>query len=249
MSQLDHSQPPQNVFNFIIECINLYKTSLSAMTAPSSNNNPGEDACILAAMALVHLSRLEKHPGYYKSSSPYLLQAAALLEFLMSHSEHNYQALLILVRIYGIIGGGSLAFRTYCRLSIKHIQLDTISHNLLTRISTLHPWLAANMTGRPLVKGNQDPSLELQRALTVYKKSEDQISRMVKLAVEQGSYNHVPGFLALGEKIDKSYCKFMYNVESQRTIRLISKKCSMPATLDIHAYGKNHRPSIFNTRS
>ncbi|KAI9789744.1 MAG: hypothetical protein M1816_005783 [Peltula sp. TS41687] len=231
ISQLKRSHP--DTVNFITDCVNLYKVSLSAVTPSSSSNNPGEDACILAAMVLVHLSQHEKPAETWQSSSPCLLQAAALLEFLLSHSAHNYQALLILVRIYGILGCHPLAFKTYSRLSIKNIQLDTIAHNLLTRISTLHPWPVADRSSK---KGNQDPSLELQRALTVHKKSEDQISKMIKLAVEQGSYNQIPGFLALGEQLDKSICKCMYQIESRRIMRFIHKKGSVAAAPDVHAY-------------
>lgn len=213
------------------------------MSEGSSSSNQGEDACILAAMALVHLSRLEQQAGHWRTSS-WLLQAGALIEFLVSHSEHNYQALLILVRIYGILGCGSLALKTYSRLSIKNIQLDTIAHNMFTRISTLHPSPAANTTDHPLGKGDQDPSIGLHRALTVYQKSEDQIYRMAKLAIEQGSYNNVLGFLALGEKLDKSICKIMYDTESRRITRAVSKKGWVPAVPDIHAHGRN--PSSSN---
>ena len=189
----------------------------------------------MAVMALVHLSRSEDGVERHRTSIKRLLQAATLLEILNAHSENNYQARLILVRVYTLLGCGSLAFKTYQGLNIKQVQNDTLSHNIFTRISTIHPWSFTNLVNGPAGKAGQEPMLGLQHAMKTYKRSEDQVPLMAKLAVEQGSYDQVAGFLDLGQRLSSSVCKYMWGIESRRVARLLGGKA--PAIRDSDAYG------------
>ena len=98
---------------------------------PVSERQPGDDAAILAAMGCVHLFDNGDERG--------LVRAAAILEMLLSNSAHNYDAQLIIIRVYIYLGLGAQAMSHYARLDIKHLQYLTNSWIMLTRISTIHP--------------------------------------------------------------------------------------------------------------
>ena len=118
--------------SFATSCLDLYRLSLGLeQDLPTTERRCGDDAAILAAMTFVHLAHLQNSPG--------LLQSAVILERLLVQSPHNYDALLLLIRIYINMGAVSRAFDTYEKLDIKNIQGFTVSWLLLTRISTLHP--------------------------------------------------------------------------------------------------------------
>ncbi|KAI9821584.1 MAG: hypothetical protein M1832_003258 [Thelocarpon impressellum] len=177
---------------FIGSAIEMYKSTLSlgADLVPT-DNQPGDDACILAVMGLVHLARMDSREAA-KGSSIHLLQAAALLEHLLSRSKHNYQALLMLVRIYILLGAGSVASEVYPRLAIKQIQNDTLSYNILSRISTLHPHTVVTSI-KPVDTADLEP--ELGKAL------------------EEGSYDQIEGFSDFGRRVKRSICKAMWHLE------------------------------------
>ena len=98
-----------------------------------SDRRPGDDAALLAVMGLIRLFKTGRRHA--------LLQSVAVLEHTLLHSKYNYDALLILVRIYMFLGAGSLAVDRYNRLSIKNIQHATISWALFTRLSTIYPYV------------------------------------------------------------------------------------------------------------
>ncbi|KAL8857000.1 MAG: hypothetical protein Q9178_006405 [Gyalolechia marmorata] len=122
---------------FIVECIKHYDIGLqnSGKNAEKpkefADRFPGDDAGLLAAAALL------KSP--HESQNKTMLQAMVLLDELSTRSPANYEALGTLILLYVRIGAGSLAARTYHQLSIKNIQLPTLSWLLWTRLSTVHP--------------------------------------------------------------------------------------------------------------
>ncbi|MCJ1287188.1 hypothetical protein MMC26_006536 [Xylographa opegraphella] len=118
--------------SFVAVCLHLYKISLPLSgDLPVSERQPGDDAAILAAMGCIHLFNNGDERG--------LIRAAAILELLLSYSAHNYDAQLIIIRVYIYLGLGAQAMSHYARLDIKHLQYLTNSWILFTRISTIHP--------------------------------------------------------------------------------------------------------------
>ena len=136
-SRNDNSQVNDFLPAFICSCLRLYKVSVQFdFKLPPSDRLPGDDAAILAAMALIRMHRLrEQKPAWSYS----IYRCIALLEFALNKSKHNYDILLILVRVYASLGAGSLAMARYSQLSIKNLQHLTISWMLFTRLSTIHP--------------------------------------------------------------------------------------------------------------
>ncbi|KAL8674694.1 MAG: hypothetical protein Q9168_000926 [Polycauliona sp. 1 TL-2023] len=126
-----------DIENFIIECIQCYdfglKNSGNNVEKPraSAERFPGDDAGLLAAAAIVKFSR--------GSQDNKMLQAMMLLDELSTRSPAMYEVFGTLILLYVRIGAGSLAARTYHGLSIKNIQLPTLSWLLWTRLSTIHP--------------------------------------------------------------------------------------------------------------
>lgn len=203
----------------ISDSVELFKSSLSLKVGDAADYRPGDDACILAAMALVHLSHLERSNGNEVTADCHLLQATALLTFLNRRAAPNYQASLILVRLHILLGNAFMAIETYNHLAIKHIQVDALSHNLFTRISSINPCLHKK-TSQPLIEQDDlTPRSGLERCLKLYERSKGQIPRMTKLAVEQGSYGQVPSFVELAAKLDNSISKFMWTIELLRVLR------------------------------
>ena len=117
---------------FVCNCLRLYKLSLSlGSDLPVSERRPGDDAGILAAMALFRM--------FLTGSKEALLRCAIVLEFVVDQSKHNYDALLLLIRIHVELGAASLAYNSYTRLKIKNMQFVSLPWIFYSRISTFQP--------------------------------------------------------------------------------------------------------------
>ncbi|KAI9765827.1 MAG: hypothetical protein M1840_007109 [Geoglossum simile] len=222
--------------DFVVSCISIYRSSLPlSLPLEPTDTQYGDDSGILAAMGLIRLANFPSEGKCCSHPGGYLLQAAALLEFLLSRSRHNFQAILLLVRLYGVLGACSLAMETYPRLSIKQIQNDTLAHNIFSRISTLHPHQVVGLDH--VEKGDRDPSLGLLKALMVYGKSATQIPDLAKMALEKGSVDQVEGFLEFADRLRDSICRVMWTVERRRISRLTRTKFSSPEGPDFDHIG------------
>jgi len=142
---------------FVSNCLRLFKLSLPlGASLPASERRPGDDAAILAAMGCVHL--------YNMGEMRALLRAAVILEALLSNSSHNYDALLLIIRICFCLGAVSEGIAHYLKLDIKHIQYLTNSWVLFTRISTIHPHPV--QSANPRSDRSLNPAALLKNALT-----------------------------------------------------------------------------------
>ena len=188
---------------FISTTLRVYASALSlGSSLLVTDNQYGDDAALLSVMGLVRLYTLTP------SDQAPLYQAIHILESLLQQSKHNYQALLLLVRIYILIGAIGLALDVYPRLSIKQIQNDTLSHFVLTRISTLLPSDARAGTF-------------LRDAGGIYESSRTQTPGLLQLAFERGGYSQMMGFLEFSERVAGSVCRSVYEVELRRLARML----------------------------
>lgn len=191
---------------FVRNCIRLYKVSLLIdITLPVSERHPGDDAAILAVMGL---TRLHEYGEFHAQ-----LQCIAVLEFLILNSKHNYDALLILIRLYMRLGAGSLAIQLHSRLSIKNLQYATISWVLSTRISSIHPYapLRGNVTQTPI-----DSVKNLSAAIDWHKSAEILSGASVNRMLDNGQYSMLFETLEVDKSIKAGFAKFMFIVESHR---------------------------------
>ena len=113
---------------------------------PSTELQIADDLAILSGNVFVNLWKLT-------SDEQYLLKAVTLLEFALTRSKQSFQTRLILIRLYRLLGMGvyhsacfsingsppgapSLALEHYRAMNVKQVQLDTLSHFILSRAST-----------------------------------------------------------------------------------------------------------------
>ena len=199
---------------FISNCLRLYRISLTVGSSlPVSERHPGDDAAILAAIGCIHL--LDN--GYSEA----IFRCAAILELLLSHSKHNYTALLMAVRVYLYLGAGSKAAEHYAKLDIKHIQNQTISWIIFTRISTIHPQFSAGKA-----KSGQtawDPAVGLSAALKWIDKSQVQMKSGISKFLDNDSFINLLDHIPYMEKSEASLSKYSLICESLRISRFTDK--------------------------
>jgi N-terminal acetyltransferase B complex non-catalytic subunit len=192
----------KTITSFATSNLKHYVSSLSlGSSLLVTDNQYGDDAALLSVMGLVRLYTLTP-----TDQAP-LYQSIQVLETLLQRSKHNYQALLLLVRIYLLVGAVGSALDIYPRLNIKQIQNDTLSHFLLTRISTLLP------------NDARTPPF-LRDAGEIYESSRNQTPNMLQLAFERGGYAQMMGFIEFSERVAGSVCRTMWEVELRRLARL-----------------------------
>ena len=176
---------------------------------PQSDRGLADDAVILAAMTLLQIY----HIGHREA----LFQCVMVLEYLISHSKHNYDAILILIRLYMYLGIGSMAMDRYSHLSIKNIQHATISWVLVTRLSTIHPW-----PSRILSHGifDFDPLEELEQALDWHRGASTLTNKATNAMVSKKQWNMIIGLLETQSALQNGLGYASLKVECLRIRRL-----------------------------
>lgn len=169
-------------------------------------------------MSLVRFSNAWSS-GDQKQTVTTLIRAAGILEYLIVDSPHNYQALLLLVRIYLLLGAGSLALKTFSRLSVKQLQYETVAHNLFTRLATIHPHSAPPIEGAETK--DFDPQSAFTKALNFYRTADVSTLRNRSNGLEYGSYVNVIGCIDLQKKLNNSICRRMWALDIRRMQRLV----------------------------
>lgn len=215
----------KQVENFIFRCLRAYRNSNPPDPAPSQStieSQPCDDLCLLAAMSLIRLGEIGINGGVAASPNPALIKAAAVLEHLLVKSPHNYEALLLLVRVFLLLGAGSLAFRAFFKLSVKQMQYETVAHNLLTRLSTIHPHVASAVEG--LERKDSDPQSSFKNALNFYRNSETATKYSRATGLDHGSYSNVEGSIELQKDLKHSICRKMWVLETRRIQRLVGRE-------------------------
>ncbi|KAL4978030.1 N-acetyltransferase B complex non catalytic subunit-domain-containing protein [Aspergillus desertorum] len=213
--------PRERMEDFVSRCLKEYRGAErpDQGSAPSTiESQPSDDLCILAAMGLLRFS------GNWVSSKQgeipdiMLIRAAAILERLIVNSPHNYQALLLLVRLYLRLGTGSLALKTFSKLSVKQMQFETVAHNLFTRLATIHPHSAPPIDGAEYKDFN--PQSAFVQAMIFYLSADATSTRHRLNGLEYGSYVNVEGTIELQRRLKRSICRRMWALEVKRLQRL-----------------------------
>ncbi|PYH93734.1 putative cytoskeleton organization protein [Aspergillus ellipticus CBS 707.79] len=210
----ESNAPKETVEDFVSRCLQVYREAErpDKSSAPSTiESQPSDDLCVLAAMSLI---------GFSGENTPdtALVRAAAILERLLVDSPHNYQALLLLVRIYLRLGAGSLALKTFSKLSVKQIQFETVAHNLFTRLATIHPHSAPPIDGAEYKDFN--PQSAFVQALNFYKTADVTTGRNRSKGLDYGSYVNIQGTIDLQKRLRSSICRRMWALDVRRMQRL-----------------------------
>jgi len=156
------------------------------------------------------------------AKASYVLQATALLEYALTHSQPNFQMSLLLIRLYYYLGCGSMAMHAYQRLGLKQIQLDTLSYTLFDRISTFHPHPFSHFVSDS--SPYRTPIESLQKQQKMYRNSRDQISKNIWLSYKHGSYNSIFEIKEVLDTFSRTLSAAMSVVESRKISGLIPSK-------------------------
>lgn len=179
-------------------------------------SRPTDDFCIIAAMALLQPNTAGQ--ASEKVSNTALIRAAGILEHLLIDSPHNYEAILMLIRIYLLLGAGSIALRWFGKLSIKQMQYESVAHNLFTRFATIHPHPA------PLIEGGEYKDFDAQvafiTALDFYRHASFTIKNSLIKGLDDGTYVNLDDTIELQKRIRDSICRRMWALDLRRMQRI-----------------------------
>ncbi|KAI9757114.1 MAG: hypothetical protein M4579_003592 [Chaenotheca gracillima] len=233
-SRLNGLAAKEKLEQFVAACLRLYRDSLAAeSSAAATDSHPSDEIGILVVVALVQLAQIAATNNEVDStwSDRPIFRAAAVLERVTDHSPHNHQAVILLLRIYMMLGAGSLALEIHPRLAIKQIQNDTLGYNMYSRISTMHPHaLKEAGAASELTATEREPYLALSKMLKIYQKASYQIPDSAKVALEQGNYSQIATFFEFGKHLQISSSRYAYRLEMRRMSRLFPRKSSAQET-------------------
>ena len=205
---------------FIGECISIFERSIGKNNATNGGNFEtstdrllGDDAALLAAMGLIQLYNVGHHTNA-------LLRAIAILQFIVSVSPSNCDALVMLAILYTKFGAGWLAAQTYSRLSVKNIQHPTVSWILTTRLSTIHPFPPSLRYTKAEEKAESDPVYHLMQALRHQHRLEDTDQQELADFLDRQQYAQLLRGMQNSDSNSKGFTKYMLLVELARIERL-----------------------------
>ncbi|KAJ5032454.1 uncharacterized protein L3040_009058 [Drepanopeziza brunnea f. sp. 'multigermtubi'] len=194
----------------------------------STDRHPADDFAVLAATTLIRIALVSSDTGsepLKTTRSSYLLQATVLLEKAWTHSKSNFQISLVLVRLYIYLGCGSLAMRSFQRLALKQVQLDTLSYILFDRISSFHPHPFTHYPDG--MAKSITPIEQLRKHQKLYKSAQEHVVKNVSLSFKHNSYNSIFEIKEVEETLSKSLARVMSVIESRKVARLMEPKTSL----------------------
>lgn len=225
LSSDDSNVTSQRVEDFVSRCLQHYRETdrpqrkSEDSESTTIESQPSDDLCVLATTCLIRFNELWADGSRDSIRDITLIRAAGILEHLLHDSPHNYQARLLLVRVYLLLGAGSLALKTFSQLSVKQLQFETVAHNLFTRLATIHPHSAPPIEGAEYK--DFDPQSAFVQALNFYRNADITTSRHRSSGLEYGSYINVEGTIDLQKRLRYSICRKMWALEVRRMQRLV----------------------------
>ena len=144
-----------------------------------------------------------------------LLQAAFIGEMLLQNNQHIHEAKVILIHLYMRLDLATLALKHWDSLSVKEIQLDTIGHVLLTRLSITHPHKSTTSTAR-----NNDPLAITTQALSMYIRCEQRLAECEANVLNNGQTGMILDLHQLRENLRLSVTRRILSLEQRRYARL-----------------------------
>jgi N-terminal acetyltransferase B complex non-catalytic subunit len=208
---------------FISGCLSLYKT------ASKDSDDSGDDACILAVIALIKLDRSLEGTD---PSRPHLVQAACLLETLRDDSPNNYKANLFSLLISQLLGLVSMSLTAFQDLSLREIQYDTLSHLLYTRISILHPFGANLRALKSLDDRHKNPLDGIEFALKWKPKAVGTFMDFMSKDVDKVHFDKILEFSQFKERLEQSFTRAVLKVERRRIARLSNQTLALEESLE-----------------
>ncbi|KAL3810999.1 hypothetical protein ACHAXA_006551 [Cyclostephanos tholiformis] len=123
-----------SIFHMVME----WRTSLSYLPGMSLKDGgqkevlPGDEIILLASQYLLFEGASSHlHSTLDGPSTPFLFQAASLLEEAIDHSPYNPHLKIAAISVYSRLGAAERALTIYQDLDVKQIQLDSCSYIIL----------------------------------------------------------------------------------------------------------------------
>lgn len=188
-----------------------------------TDRHPADDLCVMAAMCLIKLS-MAKNQEVPEIS--YLMQAATMLDYGTAHSNSNFQIRLLLTRLLQYLGCGVMAMSEYVALSLKQIQLDTLSYILFDRISSFHPHPFT-----PLPDDDQEyksPHDTIKKQHKLYRTSRGHIGKNIWLSFKNGSYNSIFELKEVSNTLPRTIAAATSVVETRKIARFLEPNSKEP---------------------
>ena len=143
-----------------------------------------------------------------------LLQAAFVGEMLLQNNQQIHEAKVILIHLYMRLDLATLALKHWDSLSVNEIQLDTISHIFLTRLSITHPHKSTTSTAR-----NNDPLAITTQALGMYIRCEQKLAECEASVLNNGQTGMILDLHQLRENLRLSLTRRILSLEQRRYAR------------------------------
>lgn len=169
------------------EQFELYKQSTPSLkTKDFKDYHSGDDHLLIAVYAILENS----------SNVESLQKAAVILEYALLNDFHQFYVRLWLVRIYLLLGALKRAYSHYKVLRVQKVQVESISHFILTRAMTLYP------TEEPLI-----------HAFDTYQTFDDEINHGIFSLFENQTFNQVEGFYDLRNAVHNGITKKLLEIQ------------------------------------
>ncbi|KAJ9089978.1 mitochondrial distribution and morphology [Entomophthora muscae] len=146
------------------------------------------------------------------------LQAALILEYAVSHSQHNFHLKFLLVRAYHLLGAYQRPFDIYSSLDVKHIQLDTLSHLVVD-------------TGASLGHYSQTYSA-CHSSRAIYLKNRAEVPEMIAKAFQYNTFSKIQEFIKFQARLENSLQRRVTDLELLRS-EMLPSSSSLEAWLNL----------------
>ncbi|RMD44340.1 hypothetical protein DV735_g837, partial [Chaetothyriales sp. CBS 134920] len=165
---------------------------------------------LLAALDLCYSSMVS-------SKVDYILRAIVLLELARAQDPDAFHLSVLLIESYVKLGAISQALGRFAKLSIKNLQMESVAHLILSRISSIHPHQAMN-EGLIL-----DPIEALDAGVDVITRGADSLQGTLRMGLQNGSYSQIINTVQVKASNRTSIQKWLYAIEANKIMRLTNK--------------------------
>jgi N-terminal acetyltransferase B complex non-catalytic subunit len=202
----DESADRTALYSFATEATETYRKAVQSIDQFRYRH-----VCQLIFLAISALVKVwEQH-----NETDALLQAAFIGEMLLQNNQHIHEAKVILIHLYMRLDLATLALKHWDSLSVKEIQLDTIGHIFLTRLSITHPHKPTTSTAR-----NNDPLTITTNALAMYIRCEQKLAECEANVLNNGQTGMILDLHQLRENLRLSVTRRILSLEQRRYARL-----------------------------
>ncbi|RMZ81968.1 hypothetical protein DV737_g2267, partial [Chaetothyriales sp. CBS 132003] len=157
------------------------------------------------------------HSSMVSGKVAYILRAIVLLELGRAQDPDAFHLSVLLIQCYIKLGAVSQALGLFAKLSIKNLQMESVAHLVLSRISSVHPHEAVN----------EELSLDLIEALDVgidvITRGTSSLDGSIRMGLQNGSYSQIINTVALKASSRTSIQRWLYAIETNKITRLSNK--------------------------